>query len=143
MRDRTYSKILMLQQEVVAAVNHGPRRHLADVLHVDGDVVMYDASHLARELLPEASLHFSRVYARGEPICHTLRYVVVRATNEVIMITESALDSWLMSNAGVQREMQLVTAIELIRKSIASLSPEQQKRAYRHLRLLNQELTAS
>jgi hypothetical protein len=81
--------------------------------------------------------------AKNEPVCHTLHYALVRSTSEVIEITEPALDSWLMDNAGVQREMQVTDAITSIRKVVTSLSPERQKRAYRHLRLLNQELQAS
>jgi len=140
----TFRKMALLRQEVVAAIDHGPRGHIASVLRdVSVSVVMWDAQSLAREILPELSLHFSRVIIKGEPVSHALHYVLVRSTNEVIDITEPALESWLLDNAGVQREMQLTTAIESIRMTIDSLSPESKKRAYRHLRLLNQELSPS
>jgi hypothetical protein len=140
----TYRKVQLLRQEVVAAVDSGPKGSLAKVFKdTDVHVVMWDAVSLARELLPEVSLHFARLQARNEPQVHALKYVVVRTTNEVIIPTEHALDSWLMDNAGVQREMQVETAITSIRKVIDTLSPDVKKRAYRHLRLLNQELLPS
>jgi len=140
----TYRKILLLRQEVVAAVDSGPKGSLAKVFKdTDVHVVMWDAVSLAREMLPEVSLHFARLQPRNEPQVHALKYVVVRTTNEVLIPTEHALDSWLMDNAGVQREMQVETAITSIRKVIDTLSPDVKKRAYRHLRLLNQELLPS
>lgn len=138
---RIKEKVLLLRSEVKAAIAHGPRKQLADVLlGASGLVVMWDATQLARELLPELSLHFSRMMAKGEPMCHTLHYVLVRELDEVIEITEPALDSWLESNVGGQRERQLSTAIELFRQAATDLQPDGRKRAFRHIRLLNQEL---
>lgn len=137
-------KVMLLRSEVRATIAHGPRKQLADVLlGANGLVVMWDASQLARELLPEISLHFSRMMAKGEPMCHTLHYALVRKTGEVIQITEPALDSWLESNVGGQREMQLSAAIELFRQAATDLQPDGRKRAFRHIRLLNQELLPS
>jgi hypothetical protein len=136
--------MMLLHQEVCAAIAFGPRKQLADVLlGASGLVVMWDASQLARELLPEVSLHFSRMMAKGEPMCHTLHYVLVREKNEVVDITEPALESWLESNVGGRRERQLSAAIELFRNAAADLEPDSRKRAYRHIRLLNQELLPS
>jgi hypothetical protein len=138
---RIKEKVLLLRSEVRAAIAHGPRKQLADVLlGASGLVVMWDATQLARELLPELSLHFSRMMAKGEPMCHTLHYVLVRDLDEVIEVTEPALDSWLESNVGGQRERQLSTAIELFRQAATDLQPDGRKRAFRHIRLLNQEL---
>lgn len=138
---RIKEKVLLLRSEVKAAIAHGPRKQLADVLlGASGLVVMWDATQLARELLPELSLHFSRMMAKGEPMCHTLHYVLVRDLDEVIEITEPALDSWLESNVGGQRERQLSAAIELFRQAATDLQPDGRKRAFRHIRLLNQEL---
>lgn len=138
---RIKEKVLLLRSEVKAAIAHGPRKQLADVLlGASGLVVMWDATQLARELLPELSLHFSKMMAKGEPMCHTLHYVLVRDLDEVIEITEPALDSWLESNVGGQRERQLSAAIELFRQAATDLQPDGRKRAFRHIRLLNQEL---
>jgi len=137
-------KVALLLLEVKAAIAHGPRKQLADVLlGASGLVVMWDASQLARELLPEVSLHYSRMMAKGEPMCHTLHYALVRETSEVIDITEPALESWLKSNVGGQRERQLSAAIELFRQAATDLEPDGRKRAFRHIRLLNQELLPS
>jgi len=140
----TYRKMVILRQEVVAAVDHGPKGHVASVLAgTNVQVAMWDVNSLVRELLPEVSLHSSRVQPKGEPPFHNLQYVLLRDTNEVVLANEQALESWLMDNAGVQREMQVETAITSIRKLVDSLSPESKKRAFRHLRLLNQELSSS
>jgi hypothetical protein len=136
-----YRKMLLLQMEVTAANDLGPRGQLADVLTgMDVEIVMWDASQLARELLPEISLHYSRIQARGESQIHILRYVVVRPDNERIKLSEQALESWLMDNVGVQREMQLESAAQSIRKAVSALKPEAQKRCRRHLTLLLKEL---
>jgi len=135
-----FRKMLLLRQEVVASQDHGPGKHLANVLtDMAAKVIMWDASSLARELLPELSLHFSRNVARMTPPIHTLQYVVVRPDNEVIDITEQALDAWLIANAGVQREIEVGTAIQAIRKNASHLSQDARKRANRHLTLLSRE----
>jgi len=136
--------MVLLRQEVVAALDHGPRRRLANVFKdARVKVVLWDATPLVRELLPELSLHFSRVRLKDGSQFDNLEYVLVRDTNEVLDPTETALSNWLMDNAGVQRETQLDTAIKSIRSLVINLSPDGQKRAYRHLRLLNQELMTS
>lgn len=139
--DPVYLKMAMLRQEIVAAVDHGPRKSLASSLTVlDSMIVMWDATQLARELLPELSLHYSRSVPSSKSPTHTLHYVVVRRDNDVIDVTESALDSWLTTNAGVQRKMQLGTALQVVRHSIESLSQEKRKSANRHLTLLSKLL---
>jgi hypothetical protein len=141
---KTSDKMVLLYKEVKAAIAHGPRKQLADVLlGASGLVVMWDATPIARELLPELSLHFSRMMVRGDPTLHTLHYVLVRETDEVVEITELALESWLESNVGGQRERQLSAAIELFRQAAVDLEPDGRKRAFRHIRLLNQELLPS
>lgn len=136
--------MLLLQAEVVASVDAGPKAQIATALtNITVGIAMWDATSLSRELLPEISLHFSRMQARGQVPFHNLHYVLVRSTNEVVAVTEQALESWLMENAGVQRELQVETAVSSIRKVIDSLSQESKKKAYRHLRLLSQELPSS
>jgi hypothetical protein len=141
MLHKAYIKMLLLQQEITAAVDFGPREMIANLLTgFTSEIVMWDATQLARELLPEVSLHFARVAGRGEVPVHILRYVVVRPTNDRFKLSEEALSSWLEENVGVQHEMQVETAALSFRKAIDRLSPEGRKRGNRHLSLLVKEL---
>lgn len=141
MLHKAYIKMLLLRQEVAAAVDFGPREMIANLLTgFTSEIVMWDATQLARELLPEVSLHFARVAGRGEVPVHILRYVVVRPTNDRLKLSEEALEGWLKDNVGVQHEMQVEAAAQSFRNAINRLSPDGMKRGNRHLSLLVKEL---
>jgi len=132
----------LLALEIKGAVSFGPNGQLAAALHdPKSEVAMYDAMSLAREVGPELALHFSRIQSKSGLQYHVLRYVTIRMSGEFVLATEEAVTSWLSSNGGVRHEMQVRSAIELLRNQVASIqSPESKKRALRHLRLINQEL---
>jgi len=139
-----YRKMSLLRIEVAAAVDMGPKAQVATALsEMNLGITMWDASHLAREVLPELSLHFSRVQVRGGEQLHHLKYVLIREDNQVLPVSEEALDNWLSENAGVQRAEQVGSAMRTLRTMVQRLSPDVQKRAFRHLRLLEQELLPS
>lgn len=138
-------KMELLILEVRGARAFGPSGQLATALQrQDAKVTMYDATSLSREVSPELALHFSRVQQKAGPQYHVLEYVTIRFTGEYVLATEAALDSWLQANGGVRREMQVRSAIDVLRQSVANLnSPDGKKRASRHLRLISQELISS
>lgn len=137
-------KMELLALEIEGAVLHGPTGQLASGLHnPKSEVAMFDAVSLAREVSPELALHYSRFQSKTGAQYHVLRYVTIRMTGEYVPATKEAVNSWLSSNGGVRHEMQVRSAIELLRNQVASLQSQSSKtRAVRHLRLINQELGA-
>jgi len=143
MLHEAYRKLALLAIEINASEELGPKKHLANAMSVQGvKAALWDATFIAREMLPEVSLHFRRRNA-GSEAYHDLEYVLIRDTNERIEASHSALERWLMDNAGVQRQSQVESASASIRKVIAKLEPTSQKRAFRHLGLLLKEITPS
>jgi hypothetical protein len=135
-------KMELLALEIEGAILHGPNGQLASALHnPTSEVAFYDAVGLAREVQPELALHYSRIQNKTGVQYHVLRYVTIRMSGEFIPATKDAVSSWLRSNGGVRHEMQVRSAIELLRNQVGALQSQSSKtRALRHLRLINQEL---
>jgi len=139
-------KMATLLEEVIASRYHGPTGRVANVLSSDtDDVILWDATPLIRELLPELSLHAERVSERGHPQVFRLHYVLIRGTGEVVKVTESALSLWIKDNTTVGGEMQVGSAIQSIRTSseLRNLTQGSRNKVTKYLRWLESEFKQS
>lgn len=134
-------KARILLEEMLITQEYGPgaSRESGDWFST-GDVIMFDASPLARRLAPEISLHFSNVGTASRRL-HKLEYVVFGGFGHC-RATVTEVSDWIENNALQLEQEMLDEAISVLWNLTESMEASKRQPAYRGLTVLRKEVKA-